>query len=295
MRRRLPAVLIQAVCLALVVTFAPAAAQPKGQGAPRSLPGTASGEGDGVGMQSTQNVDLVAQIGGATYAVAAQGNYAYIGVGPRLVILDVSDPARPVVVGQTGALPGVVLGLAVAGSYAYVADRDAGLRVVDVSDPDAPVEIGFYDTPGSASGVALIGSYAYVADGDSGLRVINVSNPAAPVEADSYDTPGFAAGVAVAGSYVYVGDRDGGFLILRFAGAPTPTPTATRTRTATCTPTETLTPTATFTPPTNTPGPSPTWVPGAAPRMFLPVLFREWDGMPVSTATPTPTGMAMPE
>ena len=61
----------------------------------------------------------------------------------------------------------------------------------------------------------------------------------------------------------------------------TPTPTVTRTSTAsrtptvTRTPTETLTPTSTFTPrPTNTPGPSPTWVPGAAPRMYLPILMK---------------------
>jgi hypothetical protein len=32
--------------------------------------------------------ELYGQIGGATYAVAIQGGYAYIGVGPRLVILN---------------------------------------------------------------------------------------------------------------------------------------------------------------------------------------------------------------
>jgi hypothetical protein len=55
---------------------------------------------------------------------------------------------------------------------------------------------------------------------------------------------------------------------------PTPTPTRTPTRTPSRTATPTMTPTATFTPrPTNTPGPSPTWVPGAAKRLWLPVLM----------------------
>ena len=36
--------------------------------------------------QQAQNVKLVSQIGGSTRAVAVQGNYAYIGVGPRLFI-----------------------------------------------------------------------------------------------------------------------------------------------------------------------------------------------------------------
>jgi hypothetical protein len=100
----------------------------------------------------------VGQIGGATLAVAVQGRYAYVGVGPRLVVVDVGDPARPVEVGRTGVLPGVVRDVAVSGSYAYVADGDAGLRVIDVSNPSSPREVGAYDTPGDAWGVAVSGT-----------------------------------------------------------------------------------------------------------------------------------------
>ena len=75
-------------------------------------------------------MELVGQIGGRTYAVAVQDNYAYIGVGPRLFILDVSDKARPVVIGRTGVLPGVVIDVAVSGSYAYVADGEGGLVIL---------------------------------------------------------------------------------------------------------------------------------------------------------------------
>ena len=168
-----------------------------------------------VAQQLAQNVKLVGQIGGQVHAVALQGNYAYIGVGGRLVILNVSDSAHPVVVGQIG-VPRVITGVAVAGNYAYIADGGSGLRIVDVSDPAAPSEAGFYDTPGYARGVALAGDYAYVADEGSGLRIVDVSNPAAPSEAGFYDTPGYAMSVALAGSYAYVADYDGGLLILHF-------------------------------------------------------------------------------
>ncbi len=67
------------------------------------------------------NVELVGQIGGATYAVAVQGDYAYIGVGPHLVILNTSDLAHPAVMGQTGLLPDTIKDVVVAGSYACVA------------------------------------------------------------------------------------------------------------------------------------------------------------------------------
>jgi hypothetical protein len=39
--------------------------------------------------------ELIGQIGGPAYTVALQGDYAYIGAGQRLLILDVSDPSLP--------------------------------------------------------------------------------------------------------------------------------------------------------------------------------------------------------
>jgi len=82
-----------------------------------------------------ENVEFVGHIGGSTYAVAVRGDYAYIGEGPRLTILDVSDPASPIVVGKTAPLPDVVWDVYMAGGYAYVADDWTGLRVIYVSDP----------------------------------------------------------------------------------------------------------------------------------------------------------------
>ena len=176
-----------------------------------------------------ENVELVGQIGGITEAVAVQGDYAYLGVGSRLVVLDVSNPANPMVVGQTGVLPDVVQDVAVAGDYAYVADDDAGLRIIDVTDPATPIETGVYDTPEKAFGVAVAGDYAYVGDGYGGLRIIDVTDPAAPTEAGFYDTPGDARGVAVAAgdpqghTYAYVVDWDEGLRIINVTDPAAPT------------------------------------------------------------------------
>src|SRR3990172_2867887 len=136
----------------------------------------------------SHHVQLVSQLGGTTYTVAVQGNYAYFGVGPRLVILDIGNPASPALVGQTGVLPGAVRDVALAGNYAYLADYYGGLRIIDISNPAAPSETGFYGTPGEAWGVAVAGSYAYIAAGDSGLRIIDVSNPAAPRQTGVFNT-----------------------------------------------------------------------------------------------------------
>jgi len=123
---------------------------------------------------------MVGQIGGPTTAVALQGDYAYVGVGLRLVVPDVTNPVTPTEVGSTAPFPSFVEDVAVSGTRAYVAVGPAGLRVVDVSDPADPVELGAWDSPGYAEGVAVSGSYAYVADGPYGLRVVDLSDPAHP-------------------------------------------------------------------------------------------------------------------
>jgi len=173
---------------------------------------------------TTCNVELVSQIGGITNAVAVQGDYAYIGVGPRLVILDVSDPAHPTVVGRTAPLPGIVRSIYATGGYVYVAAGRRGdsgsLRVVDISDPAAPVEVSAYDLDilgteeVDSLRVHVAGNYAYVVNNTARLHVVDVSDPTAPVEASTYELPGPARDIFVAGNYAYVAAERAGLRIL---------------------------------------------------------------------------------
>ena len=179
-----------------------------------------------MGAADEVNVTLEGHFGGVTYAVAVSGDYAYIGRGQDLVVLDVSSQASPVEVGRV-MTPDVVRDIAVSGDYAYVADWANGLVIVDVSDKASPSLAGSYNTAGPAFGVAVSGDYAYVDDGLNGLVILDVSDKSAPVLAGSYDTAGYAFGVAVSGNYVYVSDYDNGLVILRTdaSGADTTPPT----------------------------------------------------------------------
>lgn len=105
--------------------------------------------------------------------------------------------------------PGFARGVAVYGNYAYVADSDSGLRIIDISNLASPTEVGFYNTPGNAYAVAVVDSFAYVADGDFGLRIINIHDPANPVETGYYDPSWYIADVAVSGNYAYTVGGDG--------------------------------------------------------------------------------------
>ena len=65
---------------------------------------------------------MAGQLGGTMRAMAVQGSRAYVGAGPRLVVLDISDPAHPTVSGQSAVLPEIVEHVTVSGTLAYVAD-----------------------------------------------------------------------------------------------------------------------------------------------------------------------------
>jgi hypothetical protein len=112
--------------------------------------------------------------------------------------------------------------VAVNGSYAYVADDTSGLRIIDITNPNAPVEAGFFNTPGAAHGVTVSGNFAYVADDTSGLRILDVSNPAAPTETGFCDTPGRAWSVALHWNYAYVADYSSGLRVIDISDPAAP-------------------------------------------------------------------------
>jgi hypothetical protein len=146
--------------------------------------------------------------------VAVSGSYGYVtswdtdSSTQSLRVIAVDDPYHPLEVGFIDfEWPSVPAGVAVSGGYAYVADWFAGLRVIDVSTPFAPVEVGSVGPwPGWSQDVAVAGDYAYVVNGKSSgeigrLSVIDVSEPTAPVEVGSLWDGRY--GVAVSGSYAY--------------------------------------------------------------------------------------------
>ena len=94
--------------------------------------------------------------------------------------------------------------------YAYVADGEGGLVIINVSTPEIPFRAGTLDTAGFASGIAVSNGIACVADGTNGLVMVDVSNPFSPQELAVYNTPGEAVRVVIQGSYAYVADSLGG-------------------------------------------------------------------------------------
>ncbi|MGH8246727.1 MAG: LVIVD repeat-containing protein, partial [Gammaproteobacteria bacterium] len=117
--------------------------------------------------------------------------------------------------------------VAVSGNYAYVANWQDGLLVLDIQSPANPVRAGAVATDGLAQGVAISGKYAFVAGAayiSAGLEIIDISNPARPQRVGSYRTPSGsdALDVAVSGNYAYVAARFDGLLIVDISNPANP-------------------------------------------------------------------------
>ncbi len=158
-------------------------------------------QGRGPSRQQLQNLEIVAHVKPDAFRPAAvRGRYVYtIGSGnpygssPLLAIYDIADPQNIRKVGEL-TVSGQVFSeqLALVGNYAYVValeefsggGYDIKLRIVDVSDPTRPREVGQYAPTGKKVYAVIVGNnYAYVAvsgSGGSALHVLNISNPASP-------------------------------------------------------------------------------------------------------------------
>jgi len=158
------------------------------------------------------------------YKVTVSGNYAYIVnyFDPNdpdwISVVDISDPTDPQFKG-TIQMPGQARELATYSNYVFVAATDDGIRVIDVSNPDAPVEAAVFSVP-DVLDIFVQGDYAYFAasDAQGGFGILNISDPTNPILESLYNPFNSIQpfDVAVVGTYAWVADPVGTEQVLLF-------------------------------------------------------------------------------
>lgn len=122
-------------------------------------------------------------------------------VDPSLTILDVTDPSNPVEISSLIYTSGEYShqgALTANQQYFYLGDEldepALGLptttKIIDVSDPTNPTEVGSFTNGNSAVGhnMYTLGATLYQANYRSGLRIFDTSNQLAPMEVAYFDT-----------------------------------------------------------------------------------------------------------
>lgn len=106
-------------------------------------------------------------------------------------------------------------GISIVGRYAYIADGEAGLQVVDLQTIETPTIVGQLDTPGQAVDVEISGNYAFVLDAGTALHVVNISNPEHPTLETSLST--VATVLALSDGHIFVAGRtDPGWTLWKY-------------------------------------------------------------------------------
>ena len=123
-----------------------------------------------------------------------------------------ATPVMPITLTGNYDTSGRAFAVALSGNYAYVADFNDGLDIIDISDPSSPTLTGdidsFHASPWTID-VAVSGNYAYLGDGKAGLVIIDVSDPSSPTETGSIGGMSDPYRLAVSGNYAYVAGRTG--------------------------------------------------------------------------------------
>ncbi|MDB6111934.1 MAG: repeat protein [Pedosphaera sp.] len=162
--------------------------------------------------------------------ICLSGNLAYVGslgaaIGTGswwtngLVVLDVFNPAQPVIVGR---IPDEVAGMVVRGNFLFAAVGQ-GVKVIDVSNLAIPQVVHwpsweFLPVTFFAHDIQVIQNLAYVAGSDgvvAGLRVFDIRAPDDPIPVGTFSTAGSADSVWVEGNLVYMTGAAGSLNVIQ--------------------------------------------------------------------------------
>jgi len=124
-------------------------------------------------------VQIAAQVGGEVTDIEINGTYAYLSVGPRLVVMDLSNPDILQVATMSDLLPGLGKALAIEDGRLYWVSDSGYLLVFTLEDPTKPSLLGQYEVPPKADEVVLKDGIAWVGflnqEGE-GLRAYDLSS-----------------------------------------------------------------------------------------------------------------------
>ncbi len=163
--------------------------------------GTTAVDGNGLFLELPQNPT-------DPYTVYLAENWH----GIRLFESDAGVPGRLAYNGVFSSTRGFAKGIAVDGGFAYVADDEMGLAVLDVRVKvlGSVKLLSACDTAGNARGVDVKNGYAYIADGPNGLVVMSVHEGDTPVIVGHLPLPGLCRAIVVRDGRAYLAAQDGG-------------------------------------------------------------------------------------
>lgn len=160
-------------------------------------------------------------------AATNAGNYEVVISSPygsttsAVATVNVQTNGTPVVRGVFDT-PGTATAATSLGNIAFVADGSAGLRLVNLTNLDAPTALGAYLPATNVQGLMLTSNLLFLALGTNGVEIVDAGRLPQLSRLSSYDTPGTALNLDVANGCAYVADGTAGLQILSVTNPSVP-------------------------------------------------------------------------
>lgn len=142
-----------------------------------------------------------------------------------LVAIALAAPARAAVQLATLDTPGTLRKIVLDGTIGYAADAAGGVRVLDLANPLAPVELASLPPVqlGNVQSVHLAGDRLYTAESSGGVSVIDVANPANPVRLGRVTGMSQVLDVVASGTHAFaISNVGAGFYVIDASVPATP-------------------------------------------------------------------------
>ena len=153
-------------------------------------------------------------------ALSNDGKTVFIPGGSETYVLGVEDK-QMVYKKRVPSNSGYHRNIKVSGNFAYIADGERELAVLDISNPQKPTRI-YNGNKGSGMGLFVKNHLLYEACGKEGLKIFDVSNPAQPSLISTIKTQDEAWDVWVNGDYAYIADLTKGMAVVDVKSSASP-------------------------------------------------------------------------
>ena len=155
---------------------------------------------------------------GLSLNIDADEEYVYISnYHAGFSIVNIADISNPQLI--VNKRVGFVFDVAVRKNFVYLTCPNFGIRIMDISNPSVPIEIGNCKVPFGDRGwrspvcINITDKYAFISAGTQGLFPIDIGDPRTPFIVEKFDTPGFCWSNGIKDEYLYVTDFECGLVV----------------------------------------------------------------------------------
>ncbi len=133
--------------------------------------------------------------------------------GTTFYIYDLTNLENLTILGVASLNFNTARSIARKGNYVYLGSFSNGIIIVDISDPNNPINVITIDVQGWIIDLTIKDDYLYFVN-INGLRIFDLSDSLLPVEVGFWDSNNRAEKFASFDNYAYVADYDGGIKVI---------------------------------------------------------------------------------